>query len=473
MYSVIFLAFASFVLSLFLTPLVRNLALRVGLVDRPDDQRKTHKTPVPRVGGIAVIAATAGAYALLLLVRLSAGHIIRSGEPFAIRLLPAVLVIFAVGLADDIFDLRPWYKLSAQILAAILAWQAGIRLDSIGGHPFSIALSFFLTLVWIVACSNAVNLIDGVDGLATGIGLFATITTLIAGLLHNNIELVFATAPLAGALLAFLRYNFNPASIFLGDCGSLTLGFLLGCYGIVWCEKSSTLLSMTAPLLALSVPLLDAALAVVRRFLRKQPIFGADRSHIHHKLLSKGLTPRRVALVLYGCCALAAAASLMLTALHQKYQGFIIVLVSLVALLGLQNLGYREFSIAGKLAFDGSFRRLLNAELVLIGFEQELSDAATLEQSWEVLCRTGPQFGFTGSELKLDGVVCRGEPGGGWRVRIEFPGHGYINLNRKPGITDRGAAAVLFIDRTSRVVTSKLKDMESVAPESQIYANAD
>ena len=101
MYSVIFLAFASFVLSLFLTPLVRNLALRVGLVDRPDDQRKTHKTPVPRVGGIAVIAATAGAYALLLLVRLSAGHIIRSGEPFAIRLLPAVLVIFAVGLADD------------------------------------------------------------------------------------------------------------------------------------------------------------------------------------------------------------------------------------------------------------------------------------------------------------------------------------------------------------------------------------
>ena len=254
---------------------------------------------------------------------------------------------------------------------------------------------------------------------------------------------------------------------------ALALGFLLGCYGIVWCEKSSTLLSMTAPLLALSVPLLDAALAVVRRFLRKQPIFGADRSHIHHKLLSKGLTPRRVVLVLYGCCALAAAASLMLTALHQKYQGFIIVLVSLVALLGLQNLGYREFSIAGKLAFDGSFRRLLNAELVLIGFEQELSDAATLEQSWEVLCRTGPQFGFTGSELKLDGVVCRGEPGGGWRVRIEFPGHGYINLNRKPGITDRGAAAVLFIDRTSRVVTSKLKDMESVAPESQIYANAD
>ncbi|MGD0911736.1 MAG: MraY family glycosyltransferase [Terracidiphilus sp.] len=473
MYSVIFLVFASFALSLILTPQVRNLALRFGLVDRPDEHRKTHKLPIPRVGGIAVITATVSAYALLLIVRLSAGHIVRSGAPFAVRLLPAVLVIFAVGLADDIFDLRPWYKLSAQILAAILAWQAGIRLYSIDSHPFTVTTSFFITVVWIVACSNAVNLIDGVDGLATGIGLFATITTLIAGLLHQNIELVFATAPLAGALLGFLRYNFNPASIFLGDCGSLTLGFLLGCYGLVWCEKSSTLLSMTAPLLALSIPLLDAALAVARRFLTKKPIFGADRSHIHHKLLSRGLTPRRVVLVLYGCCALAAAASLMLTAIHQKYQGFVIVLVSLVALLGLQHLGYREFSIAGKLAFDGSFRRLLNAELVLIGFEQELSSAATLQQSWEVLCRVSPQFGFTGSELKLDGVVCRGEAGSSWRVRIEFPGHGYINLNRTPGVTDRGATAVLFIDRTSRLVSNKLKSLESELVELPVYANAD
>lgn len=473
MYSFLFLGFTSFVLSLFLTPLIRNLALRFGLVDLPDDHRKTHKVPVPRVGGIAILAATIGAYGLLLLVGLNAGQVIRHGLPFAVRLLPAVLVIFGVGLADDIFDLNAWYKLGAQIAAAILALAAGIRLDNIGGHPFSGALSYVLTILWIVACSNAVNLIDGVDGLAAGVGLFATITTLIAGLLHGNMVLVFATAPLVGALLGFLRFNFNPASIFLGDCGSLTLGFLLGCYGIVWSEKSPTLLGMTAPMLALSVPLLDAGIAIARRFLRQQPIFRADHSHIHHKLLSRGLTPRRVVLVLYGFCGLAAAASLMITATHQKYQGFIIVLVCLAAWLGLQNLGYNEFAVAGKLAIDGSFRRLLSAQFMLIGFEEKLTNAATLQECWELLCNACPQFGFIGSELRLDGVECFGNSTGGWYVRINFPGHGYINLMRKPGSADRGTAAVLFIDSISRILTKRLDELTSIEPEVMAYENAD
>src|SRR5947208_12565007 len=127
----------------------------------------------------------------------------------------------------------------------------------------------------------------GGDGLAAGLGLFATLTMAIAALLHGNLTLAIATAPLAGALLGFLRYNFNPASIFLGDSGSLLVGFLLGCYGVLWTQKSATLLGMAAPLMALSIPLLDTALAIVRRFLRHQPIFGADRGHIHHKLLAR------------------------------------------------------------------------------------------------------------------------------------------------------------------------------------------
>ncbi|MGB7549859.1 MAG: MraY family glycosyltransferase [Terracidiphilus sp.] len=473
MYSLLFLGFASFVLSLILTPLVRNLALRFGLVDLPDEYRKSHKVPVPRVGGIAILAATVGAYALLLLVGLSAGHIVRHGLPFAIRLLPAVAVIFGVGLADDIFDLSAWIKLGAQIAAAMLAWEGGIRLDTISGHSFSGALSFVLTILWVVACSNALNLIDGVDGLAAGVGLFAIITTLIAGLLHGNMDLVFATAPLAGALLGFLRFNFNPASIFLGDCGSLTLGFLLGCYGIVWSEKSPTLLGMTAPLLALSVPLLDAGISIGRRFLRQQPIFRGDRSHIHHKLLSRGLTPRRVVLLLYGFCGLAAAASLMITATHQKYQGFVIVLVCLAAWLGLQHLGYNEFAVAGRLAVDGSFRRLLNAQFVLIGFEEELASAATLQQCWEILCKACPQFGFIGSKLRLDGIECSGSPTGGWYVRIEFPGHGYINLMRKPGSADHGSSSVLFIDSITRILTQRLNQLTSNDSEALAYENAD
>ena len=230
-------------------------------------------------------------------------------------------------------------------------------------------------------------------------------TTLIAALLHHNIELVFATVPLAGALLGFLRFNFNPASIFLGDCGSLTLGFLLGCYGIVWSEKSTTLLGISAPLFSAFGSTYGCRFAIGRRFLRQKPIFGADRAHIHHKLLSRGLTTRRVVLVLYGMCGLGAAASLVLAETRAQYQGFVFVLLFPAAVLGLRYLGYKEFSVAGKLALDGSFQRQINAHLALLEFEEALSGSVTLDQCSTVLCSTCTEFGFSGVEIRLDGVV--------------------------------------------------------------------
>ena len=165
-------------------------------------------------------------------------------------------------------------------MAACIAYAVGVQVSGIAGYLAPGWLSLPLTVLWLVACTNAFNLIDGVDGLASGVGLLAAFTTLAAALLQNNAALALATAPLVGALLAFLRYNFNPASIFLGDSGSLTIGFVLGCFGAIWSQKSATLLGMTAPLMALSIPLLDTALAVVRRFLRHQPIFkGGSQSH--------------------------------------------------------------------------------------------------------------------------------------------------------------------------------------------------
>src|SRR5439155_4205751 len=137
-----------------------------------------------------------------------------------------------------------------------------------------------VTLFWLVLCTNAFNLIDGVDGLAAGLGLFATLTMLVAALAQNNVALAVATAPLAGCLLGFLRYNFNPASVFLGDSGSLLIGFLLGCYGVIWSQKSVTMLGMAAPAMVLAFPLLEVALSVARRFLHNEPIFAGDRGHI-------------------------------------------------------------------------------------------------------------------------------------------------------------------------------------------------
>jgi UDP-GlcNAc:undecaprenyl-phosphate GlcNAc-1-phosphate transferase len=263
-------------------------------------------------------------------------------------------------------------------------------------------------------------------------------------------------------LLGFLRYNFNPASIFLGDCGSLTLGFVLGCCGAVWGEKSSTLLGMTAPLLVLSVPLLDIGLAVVRRFIHGQPIFAADRAHIHHKLLSMGVTPRRLVLILYGICGIGAVASLMVTVGPERNRGFVIVLFCLAAWLGLQHLGYNEFGVAGRIVLGGTFRTVLSAQLALEAFEREVRADMTLEECWDVLCRTSPQFGFSGVVFHLDDVIHRWGTNTGWQARIEFPERGYISLWRESGAKSEGAAAVLFVDCVARSFNEKLSNLEAV-----------
>ena len=273
MYSLLFLGIVSCVLSLLLTPIVRNASLRLGLVDQPDQARKFHVAPVPRLGGVAIFLAVIGSYALLLAVRLSSGTIVWEGLPLFVRLTPALAVIFGTGLVDDIVGVRPWKKLSAEVVAAGLAWFGGVHISGIAGYNTIGILGFAGTVLWIVACTNAINLIDGVDGLAAGICLFASLTMLIAASINHNFPLALAVVSMVGALIGFLRYNLNPASIFLGDSGSLTLGFLLGCYAAVWGEKSSTVLGMTATLLVLAVPLLDVGLAIVRRFLRGQPIF--------------------------------------------------------------------------------------------------------------------------------------------------------------------------------------------------------
>jgi UDP-GlcNAc:undecaprenyl-phosphate/decaprenyl-phosphate GlcNAc-1-phosphate transferase len=472
MYAMFFLGIVSFALSLVLTPLFRNLALRLHLVDEPDHHRKIHKVPIPRMGGVAIIASAIGAYALLFVLKLNAGAIIWSGAPFALRLLPAVTVIFGVGLIDDIFQVQPLYKLLGQCGAAVLAWESGIHLSSIGGHDLPATVSFVLTTLWIVACSNAINLIDGVDGLATGVGLFAVVTTLIAAMFHHNVDLAFATIPLAGALLGFLRYNFSPASIFLGDCGSLTLGFLLGCYGVVWSEKSTTILSMIAPLMVLFVPLLDVSLAVVRRFLGGRPIFAADRGHIHHKLLSQGLAPWRVVVIIYGFCGLTSIAGLLLSATQNQYRSVIVIVVVLAALLGIQHLGYTEFGIAGKTLFGGGFYRLFDAQLSLAKFEQELAASITLEDTWALLCRESSSFGFSGIELSIDGETRLKRTNSCWHIRVDFPNRGHIILARESGAKGGASAGVLFVDCVERVLVKKLNELTPSSSELPAYAQA-
>lgn len=404
MYSLLWLAGSAFLTALLLTPLLRDLFLRFGLVDAPDGKRKVHSKAIPRVGGIAILVAYLVSFGTLILAGLHGSSFVRADLSLMWQLAPAAGLIFLVGLLDDLFTLKPYQKFAVQFLAAGMAVLAGLRIHFVHYHPLSPWLEVPVTLFWLVFCTNAFNLIDGMDGLAAGVGLFATLTALSAGLMSENLPLALATMPLAGALLGFLRYNFNPASVFLGDSGSYSIGFLLGCFGILWSQKSATLLGMTAPLLAFAIPVLDVCLSIVRRFLRMQPLFSADRGHIHHKLLERGLTPRRAVLVLYAVSCLYAVLSLIGSARGNQFAGVVLVLFCIVSWIGIQGLGYAEFHAAGRMLFQSSFRRTLNVELALRGARARLAQVRDLQERWELLQAICEELGFCRIRIETHGM---------------------------------------------------------------------
>src|SRR5438093_4206263 len=387
------LALCSWICALGLTPLIRDIFLKLGLVDHPTGGRKIHSGPIPRAGGVSIVASMALSIGLTAALGVWEPFLYNPAIQFLIRLLPAVAVIFVVGLLDDIVTLKPWQKLAGQLLAAVMAYTAGLRVTGIAGYSSESWLTLPLTVGWLLLCTNAFNLIDGVDGLASGIGLFATLTMLLAGILDKDSALVLAAVLLAAALVAFLRYNFNPATVFLGDSGSLLLGFILGCFGVIWGRsgasvnfKTATVFGMAPALMAMSVPILDVTISICRRFLRGQPIFGADRGHVHHRLLDRGLSPRRVVFLLYGACAFGAVFALLQSLHHNRYGDWIVLMFCAGAWVGIQQLGYAEFRAVRKMFTGGTLRRIINMNVQLREFENAIDACESLEELWEQLC---------------------------------------------------------------------------------------
>ncbi len=437
MYSTAFTAAVALALSLLLTPVVRDAFLRWGVVDRPDGVRKLHGRPIPRAGGIPIAASYVLAYMALLASPLRGGDFLELALPLVWTILPAASLVFLVGLVDDVRGLKPATKLAGQLAAASLACWGGVKVSHVAGYALADWLALPLTLLWLVACANAFNLIDGVDGLAAGVGLVATLTAFLAALLNQNLPLALATLPLAGALAGFLRYNFNPASVFLGDSGSLLVGFLLGCYGVIWSQKSATMLGMTAPLVALAVPLADTGIAIVRRFLRGRPIFDADRGHVHHRLLDLGFGPRRVVLVLYAACGVGAAFSLLLSTLYGKSSGLVLLLFLAVAWAGVQRLDYDEFGVATRVLFKGELRQMLSAQIALVNLERAVARAGTIESCWAAVEEGCRSLGFAHAELHYGGRVYGRKPGerparASWHVYVPLSDRDYVLLSRGP-----------------------------------------
>ncbi len=424
MFLILTLGGLSILLALILTPLIRDHVGKLGFLDHPDGVRKKHATAVPRVGGIAIVLAYVSTFAIALALPFSYTFVLHRALPHILHLMLAGSVVFLTGVLDDRLRLSAWKKLAGIAGAAVLAYGAGIRVDIhiLHGLPAWPGLGFALTVIWLIGCTNAFNLIDGMDGLAAGVGLVATVTMLIAALTQGNLPLALATLPLAGCLLGFLRYNFNGASVFLGDCGSLLIGFLLGCYGALWSEKSVTLIALTVPLLAVSIPLLEVVLSIVRRYIRNRPIFEADRGHIHHKLLERGLSPKGAVLTIYGFCGAVAVLSLIASSLRNQFSGLIVIVFCAAAWIGIQQLGYTEFAMAGRLFLQGGFRRIIDFETRLVEFEKTLARATGIEECWLQIRSGSREFGFQGVRMNFEGMVFedfqRVDASHTWELRI-------------------------------------------------------
>jgi len=444
--------------SLLWTPFLRDFALSHGWVDQPDHGRKTHARPCPRLGGLPIALACVGSFGIFWLLpwrftaALDPG--LRLGE-----VLSAAALMLAVGLLDDFSSLKPWQKLAGEIAAAALMFHGGVQIHMLGPVAVPALLSGPLTVAWLVGCTNAFNLIDGADGLAGGLGLIGSIAVLAVGIRHRDAGMMVVAALLAGALIGFLRFNFSPASIFLGDCGSLLVGFLLASCGVVWSQKAPTVLALTAAPIAFAVPLFDTAISILRRFLRHQPIFSADRDHIHHRLQDRGFTTRRLVLALYTVAAVLAIFALVETTATPTVGAAILILFCLMLFVATQYLRYREFGLAARALRHNGIRTAVRSHLALARCEEAVRAAPSVQHCWEALRTAGQELGFADVALCVRGRIYRDLPAsadGNWSIHIPLGGTDYIRFMCPFGSARTPAIIAPLAEALHRVVAARV-----------------
>lgn len=339
------LAFA-FLLSVGLTPVVRATVLRLGLVDAAGrSHRKIHANDIPRLGGIAIVLAffiPLGAAALLLPG--SAGVEFLGNGRLEAAFFAGAAAIAALGVYDDTVGATPRQKLAVQLLVATMVVAAGFKIGRIDPpflRGFELGFAAYpITIVWIVGVTNAVNLIDGLDGLAAGVSLIAVLPVAAIGIVSGQVALSLIAFSFIGALAGFLVHNFHPAKIFMGDTGSMFLGFVLAVVTVQVTQKTSVVASLAAPMLALALPILDTLTAMARRAFLGKPVFSPDREHFHHRFMRLGLSHRSVVLAMYGVGFAFASLAMIVLFYRGLVSGVALVLSGLLTALLLRRLGY-------------------------------------------------------------------------------------------------------------------------------------
>ncbi len=295
----------TFLACLILTPLVIKLCRKYNIVDIPKDTRRVHSKPMPRIGGVAIVSSMLIGFLIYYLFTKDIPSIALN-EKFLGYIIGG-LIIASMGLIDDLWNLRARYKFIFQLVASLVVYYFGIRITGVKipfFHSNVIDFAWWLdlpfTMIWVIGVTNALNLIDGLDGLAAGItAISATSLLIIFVSTSASLEAIIISAVLLGAVLGFLPYNFNPAKTFMGDVSSNFLGFTMACVSLMGFAKGYTMLAIIAPVLALGIPIFDTIFAMVRRFIKGQPMLKPDGAHIHHRLIKLGLSQRQAVLILY------------------------------------------------------------------------------------------------------------------------------------------------------------------------------
>jgi UDP-GlcNAc:undecaprenyl-phosphate/decaprenyl-phosphate GlcNAc-1-phosphate transferase len=387
------------VLSYVFTLWISRLAADRGWARREGDGTMGRGTP--RLGGLAVFAAIWLAVgAALLLNNMVSERVLAVGR-LGLALGGACSLVFLIGLYDDLRGARPWQKLAAQAIAAGLLYTAGFRVELLSNPfthtPFSLGwLGLPVTVLWLVAISNAFNLIDGLDGLAAGVGLFAGVSLFLLAALVSNVFVAALAAAIAGALLGFLPHNFNPARIYLGDSGSLTAGLGLAALSIVSEQKGPIMVTMAIPLLIFGLPLLEVAVTTTRRLLSGHPLFGRDEDHLHHRLLQIGVAKNLALFLLYGLAALFALSSILLVNYSGSVAPLIAVLCGAFAWIVVGQMHYPEFT-----ELDAHIRLALTSQPTILRNQIAIRKAAAIleragsaAELWMCLTALLDQLGF-------------------------------------------------------------------------------
>ena len=320
----------AFLVAVITTPVVKNLAFKMGAVDVPKDNRRMHDHPIPRMGGLAIFLG----FLLSVLVFLDLNNQLRG------MLLGSVIIV-VLGIFDDIYSLKAMFKFCVQIAAALVAALSGNVIDTLSNpNVFSRNLywdlgwlSIPVTVLWIVAITNAVNLIDGLDGLACGVSAIGSMTLLVISLAISDGPVAILMAALTGGCLGFLPYNMNPAKIFMGDTGSTFLGFILAVVSIQGLFKLYTIISFAVPFLILGLPIFDTAFAFIRRIAHGQSPMHADRSHIHHRLIDMGLNQKQAVATLYVISAILGLSAVVLTTSGEGRAMLLFLVLCIVAVV--------------------------------------------------------------------------------------------------------------------------------------------